>query len=492
MVLKCSINEVSLVSLTTARPVNTAQLEASVNVPKAVVNTARPKAVLIKPALGFMRPFRCPDTILNTIDHLGKFDGKTDEGFFVGENTPNIAGSGPNWLFDIDALTKSMNYKPVVAGNQSNGNAGTKACDDAGKARMETIHGQDYILLPFYAVGEKASIELPDDPNMHALEDIVYLDDDEDVSDEVDLDYLELFLHYVRQQTTPLEYSKPLLKDEDGEEMDVYLYRSLIGSLMYLTSLRPDIMFAVCACARYQVNPKVSHLHAMKMIFSDYARASLDRKSTTGGCQFLGCRLISWQCKKQTVVANSTTEAEYVVASSCCGQVLWIQNQLFDYGMLYPLSYIIFRIEQFWATVKAKTVNGEVQLQALVDGKKIIITESIVRRDLQLEDAKGVDCTCGELDAFVSIPDEGDMDFLRKKVKSGAAVGKRVLVQVIKAKDLELGTRRKLRLRMNFVKTLDFHSSKTMFLYFVEHLCHVSFILGQRLHSDLSFGMEHV
>ncbi|GJS99622.1 ribonuclease H-like domain-containing protein [Tanacetum coccineum] len=112
-----------------------------------------------KPALGFMRPFGCPVIILNTIDHLGKFDGKVDEGFFVGysinskafrvfnsrsrivkenlhvqfrENTPNIAGSGPNWLFDIDALTKSMNYKPVVAGNQSNGNTCTKACDDAG------------------------------------------------------------------------------------------------------------------------------------------------------------------------------------------------------------------------------------------------------------------------------------------------------------------------------------------------------------------------
>ncbi|GJU83355.1 putative ribonuclease H-like domain-containing protein [Tanacetum coccineum] len=130
-----------------------------------------------KPALGFMRPFGCPVTILNTIDHLGKFDGKVDEGFFVGysinskafrvfnsrtriveenlhikfsENTPNIAGSGPNWLFDIDALTKSMNYKPVVAGNQSNGNAGTKACDDAGKARMETVPGKDYILLPLW------------------------------------------------------------------------------------------------------------------------------------------------------------------------------------------------------------------------------------------------------------------------------------------------------------------------------------------------------
>ncbi|GJS74300.1 hypothetical protein Tco_0707141 [Tanacetum coccineum] len=157
--------------------------------------------------------------------------------------------------------------------------------------------------------------------------------------------------------STPIENQKPLLKDEDGEEVNVHMYRSMIGSLMYLTSSRPDIMFAVCACARYQVNPKVSHLYAIKRIFrylkgqpklaiwylkdssfdlvaytdSDYARASLDRKSTTGGCQFLGCRLISWQCKKQTVVANST-KSEYVAASSCCGQVLWIQNQLLDYG----------------------------------------------------------------------------------------------------------------------------------------------------------------
>ncbi|GJX74700.1 putative ribonuclease H-like domain-containing protein [Tanacetum coccineum] len=142
----------------------------------------------------------------------------------------------------------------------------------------------------------------------------------------------------VRIASTPMETSKPLLKDENAEDVDVHLYRSMIGSLMYLTSSRPDIMFVVCACARFQVTPKVSHLHAVKRIFrylkgqpklglwypkdspfdleaytdSDYAGASLDRKSTTGGCQFLRSRLISWQCKKQTVVANSTTEAEYI------------------------------------------------------------------------------------------------------------------------------------------------------------------------------------
>ncbi|GKB98662.1 hypothetical protein Tco_0984799 [Tanacetum coccineum] len=132
----------------------------------------------------------------------------------------------------------------------------------------------------------------------------------------------------------------------------------MIGPLMYLTASRSDIMFVVCVCARFQVTPKVLHLHAVKRIFrylkgqpklglwyprdspfdleafsdSDYAGASLDRKSTTGGCQFLGKRLISWQCKKQTIVANSTTEAKYVAAANCCGHVLWVQNQLLDYG----------------------------------------------------------------------------------------------------------------------------------------------------------------
>ncbi|GJV25331.1 hypothetical protein Tco_1378026 [Tanacetum coccineum] len=148
--------------------------------------------------------------------------------------------------------------------------------------------------------------------------------------------------------------------------------------------------------------------------------------------------LISWQCKKQTVVANSTTEAEYIAASNCYGQVLWIQNQLLDYGYNFmqtkihidnesticivaflekptksegfeeivdflnanPIKYSLTVnptiycscIKQFWDTVKAKMVNEEVQLQALVDKKKVIITESTIRRDLQLEDANGVDC----------------------------------------------------------------------------------------------------
>ncbi|GJT13957.1 hypothetical protein Tco_0860999 [Tanacetum coccineum] len=124
----------------------------------------------------------------------------------------------------------------------------------------------------------------------------------------------------IRTATTPIESNKPLVKDKDGVDVDVHVYRSMIGSLMYLTTSRPDMMFAVCACARFQVTPKASHLNAVKRIFSDYGRASLDRKSTTGGCQFLGRRLISCQCKKQTIVANSTTRVEYVAAANYCRQ----------------------------------------------------------------------------------------------------------------------------------------------------------------------------
>ncbi|GKA83571.1 putative ribonuclease H-like domain-containing protein [Tanacetum coccineum] len=112
----------------------------------------------------------------------------------------------------------------------------------------------------------------------------------------------------VKTASTPIETQKPLVKDEEASDVDVHLYRSMIGSLMYVTASRPDIMFAVCACSRESSFDLESYSD------SDYAGANLDRKSTTGGCQFLGRRLITWQCKKQTIVATSTTEAEYVAA----------------------------------------------------------------------------------------------------------------------------------------------------------------------------------
>ncbi|GJS99028.1 hypothetical protein Tco_0820198 [Tanacetum coccineum] len=153
-------------------------------------------------------------------------------------------------------------------------------------------------------------------------------------------------LESVRTATTPYEAPKPKSKNEPDSPVNAHLYRSMIGSLMYLTASRPDIIFAVSACSRNQVTPTSSNLEVVKKIFkylkgqpklglwyprespfvleaysdSDYAGANKDRKSTTGGCQFLGRRLISWQCKKQTIVATSSTEAEYVAAANCCGQ----------------------------------------------------------------------------------------------------------------------------------------------------------------------------
>nr|GEV82320.1 putative ribonuclease H-like domain-containing protein [Tanacetum cinerariifolium] len=161
----------------------------------------------------------------------------------------------------------------------------------------------------------------------------------------------------VRSANTPMDKKNPWGKDGPGKDVELYLYRSMIGSLMYLTASRPDIMFVVCACARHRVTPKECNLHAVKRIFrylkshpklglwypkespfdlvaysdSDYGGAAQDKKSTTGGCQFLGRRLISWQCKKQTIVATFTTETEYVATASGFGQFLWTQNQLLDY-----------------------------------------------------------------------------------------------------------------------------------------------------------------
>jgi hypothetical protein len=151
---------------------------------------------------------------------------------------------------------------------------------------------------------------------------------------------------------TPMTPNIPLHADLSGNSVDQTSYRAIIGSLLYLTASRPDIMYSTCICARYQANPKESHLLAAKRILrylkgtpslglwypkdsgfeltaytdSDYAGCKLDRKSTSGSCQFLGEKLVSWSSRKQNCVSTSTAEAEYVAAASCCSQVLWIKT----------------------------------------------------------------------------------------------------------------------------------------------------------------------
>ncbi|KAJ9556343.1 hypothetical protein OSB04_010957 [Centaurea solstitialis] len=160
---------------------------------------------------------------------------------------------------------------------------------------------------------------------------------------------------------TPMATGNKIGPDHEGKDVDLRTYRGMVGSLMYLTASRPDIMFATCVCARYQAKPKESHLAAVKRIFrylkgtpyyglwypkglgfelqaysdADYGGCNMDRKSTSGHIQLLGNKLVSWASKKQQCVSTSTAESEYVAAASCCSQVLWMQTQLRDYGFVY-------------------------------------------------------------------------------------------------------------------------------------------------------------
>nr|GEU86688.1 hypothetical protein [Tanacetum cinerariifolium] len=158
---------------------------------------------------------------------------------------------------------------------------------------------------------------------------------------------------------TLMSFETKLTRDEDGEPIDDTKYRGMIGSLLYLTASRPDIMFSVYLCARFQEAPKTSHLEAIKRIFryikgtsyiglwyligtgletivyadSDHARDYVDRKSTSGVCTFRGFCLTSWFSKKQTALAISTTKAKYVFAGKACQQALWMKQALVDYDI---------------------------------------------------------------------------------------------------------------------------------------------------------------
>nr|GEW16713.1 hypothetical protein [Tanacetum cinerariifolium] len=618
------------------------------------------------PAVSFMRPFGCHVTILNTLDQLGKFDGKLDEGIFVGysitskafrvyntrirkveenlhitflENKSIIACGGLEWLFNIDALLKSMNYALVLAVNTATpiyadyhsdplmpDLEDTRIFDDAYDDRNEgaeadynnleivisvspipftrihkdhpkeqiirevnsTVHTrkmakqneaglitfinkqrrtnhndfQNYLFTFFLSQMEpkKTLVDLPLGKKAIRTK-LVYRNKREQrgivvrnkarlvtqgYRQEEDIDYDEVFALVARIKVIRLflayvpfmdfivyqmdvnsaflygtieeevyvsqppdfvdpEFSGRVYKVEkalyglhqaprawyqtlstyllDNEfkrgkidktlfikqiKNDILLVQVYVDDIIFGSTKRPDIMFAVCTCLRFQVQLKVFHMHAVKRIFrylkgqptlglwypkdssleliaysdSNYAGASLDRKSTTRGCQFLGSRLISWQCKKQTIVANSTNEAKYIAASNCYGQVLWLQNQLLDYGYNFMMTKIHVDIESAICMVKnhvyhsktkhieirhhfirdfyekrliemvkihadynvadlltkafdvtsSKTINSVKQIHAIVDGKAVVISESSVRSDRLFDNEDGITC----------------------------------------------------------------------------------------------------
>jgi hypothetical protein len=172
----------------------------------------------------------------------------------------------------------------------------------------------------------------------------------------------------VKAISTPMGTNGNLDSDASGNIVDQKMYRSMIRSLLYVTASRPDVMFSVCMCARFQVSPRESHLKVTKRILryskhtqnvglwypkgarfeltgysnTDYAGCKVERKSTWGTCQLLGRSLVSWSSKKQNSVALLTAEAEYILASSCCAQLLWMKATLSDFGIKFKQVLLLY------------------------------------------------------------------------------------------------------------------------------------------------------
>ncbi|GJU75183.1 hypothetical protein Tco_1272253 [Tanacetum coccineum] len=195
--------------------------------------------------------------------------------------------------------------------------------------------------------------------------------------------------------------------DLNGKAINETQYRGMIGSLMYLTASRPDIQFSTCLCARYQANPKESHLIAVKRIFrylkgtpslglwypkclgfdlkgysdSDYAGCNMDRKSTSGACQLLGGKLVCWSAKKQQSVAMSSAEAEYVAAAGCCANILWMKSQLTDYDIIYE------KVPIFCDNTSAIAISNNPVLHSRtkhIDIRYHFIRDHILKGDIEL------------------------------------------------------------------------------------------------------------
>ncbi|GKB43752.1 retrovirus-related pol polyprotein from transposon TNT 1-94 [Tanacetum coccineum] len=206
---------------------------------------------------------------------------------------------------------------------------------------------------------------------------------------------------------TPMVPPNNLGPDLAGKPVNETSYRGMIGSLMYLTATRPDIQFSTVLCARYQSNPKESHLTAVKRILrylkgtptlglyypkcsgfdlkgysdSDYAGCNMDRKSTSGACQILGGKLVCWSAKKQQSVAMSSAEAEYVAAAGCCASILWMKSQLSDYDIHYKMVPI------FCDNTSAIAISNNPVLHSRtkhIDIRYHFIRDHILKGDIEL------------------------------------------------------------------------------------------------------------
>ena len=207
--------------------------------------------------------------------------------------------------------------------------------------------------------------------------------------------------------STPMQTNAHLDLNREGNSADQKEFRSMIGSLLYLCASRPDIMLSVCMCARFQADPKDIHRTAVRRILrylihtsgfglwypkgapfeligysdSDYAGCKVDRKSTSGTCQFLGRSLVSWSSKKQNSVALSTAEAEYIAAGSCCAQLLWMRQTLKDFNI--SMSQVPLLCDNESAI---KLANNPVQHQRSkhIEVRHHFLRDHVEKKDIQL------------------------------------------------------------------------------------------------------------
>nr|GEV51873.1 hypothetical protein [Tanacetum cinerariifolium] len=274
------------------------------------------------PTLSFMKPFGCPVTFLNTLDHLGKFDGKADEGFFIGyslsskafrvfnsrkriveenlhimfcENTPNVVGSGPDWLFDIDALTRTINYEPISAddGFQPSSDSKKKVNQDPSKVSECRDQEQDdnvnntknvnaVTTNRVNAVSENISSELPFDPNMPALEDIStfnFSSDHEDDDEEADMNNMSTIIQVSHVPTTKIHKDHPLdqvIRDLHSTTQTRNMSKNLeehgFVSTIHQRTNHKDLQNCLFACFLTQEEPRKNKKDERGIVIRNKAR----------------------------------------------------------------------------------------------------------------------------------------------------------------------------------------------------------------------------
>nr|GEW05283.1 ribonuclease H-like domain-containing protein [Tanacetum cinerariifolium] len=425
------------------------------------------------PAIGFLRPFGCHVMILNTLDHLVKFDAKGDEGYFVGyslsckafrvfnkrtkkieenlhvdflENRSIEKGTGPDWLFDIDTLYELYNNAPQKEQEEVNGDNDSfeLASSSIVEAEVPTVsthvptgnlsvpsvtssvpriisRGGSSYLEPL-SLGNDMSFKNRLEDFFGDTFDAVSLNDVEadlrnmKTAIQICIWYVKavttvgvfvLFNEYklillllnkevkedIRSAKTPMDRENPLGKDGTGKGVELHLYRSMIGSLMYLTASRPDIMFVVCACARHQVTPKECHLHAVKRIYSCkwLWTSALDTKSVAGlwgGDSGNSANRLNrdpvldfYDYHNMVAILEKTkhnTNFHRIVDS--------LEAPHIRYALMVHPTVYVSHIRQFWSTARVETMDGETKILAKVNGRKRTVSESSIRRHLKLND----------------------------------------------------------------------------------------------------------